>query len=85
MLYDYKCSKCEHVFEIRCPLAEIDYVRPCPQCESADTFRFFGSMPGAIPRDKLMGGSKIPDGFRDVLHSIADRTPGGHVMKGNIR
>jgi len=42
-------------------------------------------MPMAIPADKLMLGSKISGGFRDVLHSIASRTPGGEVMRKNIR
>jgi hypothetical protein len=32
-----------------------------------------------------LGVKKIDSGFRDVLHSIAERTPGGEGLKKQIR
>jgi len=84
MIYEYRCKKCEHTFEISCKLADIDVIRPCPECQSEETERYFSSMPSMAPCERLMGRTNIGE-FRDVLKSIADRTPGGHVMKDKIR
>lgn len=32
-----------------------------------------------------LGRVKPDNGFREVLHKISERTPGGHVLKDNIR
>lgn len=85
-LYDFKCQKCSFVFEVRCPMSESSDARECPACTSSDTIRYYGSDTGlmAIPPDRL-GRMKTPDGFKEVLRNIADRTPGGHVMHERIR
>jgi len=80
MHYEYKCNKCEHVFDIFCPLSEWDKERACPECGDTPCQKIIGSVM-AIPSNKLMGGMKTPEGFKDVLRSIADRTPGGKGIK----
>lgn len=32
-----------------------------------------------------MGRIKPDNGFREVLHKISEKAPGGHVLKDNIR
>lgn len=32
-----------------------------------------------------LGRVKPDNGFREVLHKISEKTPGGHVLKDNIR
>lgn len=85
-LYDYKCNECEHIFERFDRMSESGIVRECPECKSMNTARFYGIDTGlmAIPPDRL-GRMKVPEGFREVLRNIADKTPGGHVMHERIR
>lgn len=85
MIYDFKCNTCEHEFEIMCKVSEMNYNWACPKCESTKTVRCLSKPPMAIPHDRLMGGSTVPDGFRDVLKNISNKAIGGKSLKGQIR
>lgn len=85
MLYDYKCTECEHEFEIMCKMSEANYKWACPKCESTVTVKLLSKPPGSIPPDRLMGRTKIPDGFRDVLTHMSKNALGGDSLKGKIR
>ena len=38
-MYDYRCKKCQHRFELMRRLAARDEAAPCPQCKSRATAR----------------------------------------------
>ncbi len=35
-IYEFKCSKCEHIFEVMGSYAEREQPHPCPQCGSTE-------------------------------------------------
>lgn len=42
-LYDYKCTACNHLYEVRLTFAEADTARPkCPQCGARRSKRQIG-------------------------------------------
>ena len=47
--------------------------------------RYMGDAAPGIVDPTRIGRTKIDSGFRDVLNRIAERTPGGKVMKDSIR
>jgi len=43
MIYDFKCTKCEEIFEVKCKLDERENTHPCPKCESEETERHWAT------------------------------------------
>jgi putative FmdB family regulatory protein len=80
-LYDYQCPACQHEFEKNVKVANYQDLQPCPKCET-ESGRIIKGCPGLGDPVRL-GLQKPSDAFRDVLRSIADRTPGGSVMRNN--
>lgn len=84
MLYDYKCSKCETVFEKNCRMSERDNKWECPECGSTETEKQI-TFPGAlIPPDRL-GRMRHPDGFNDVLKHMSKHAISGHLLRDKVR
>lgn len=81
--YDYKCKDCNETFEVLCKIADMSLPRECKHCGSLNTERFLGGAPG-LGDSVSLGMIKPPDGFRDVLKNIHDRTPGS-TLKDNSR
>mgnify|MGYP003346952162 CR=1 FL=1 len=70
-LYDFHCTKCDHVFSKILSMSDRDIplTEPCPSCgESGAINKVFGVPPIADP--VRLGRIKPPDGFRDVLRHI---------------
>lgn len=81
-LYDYKCKSCDELFEKNVKIAQMNEPQECPYCGKEDSEKFIGGAP-ALGDPVRLGLVKPSDGFRDVLRNIADRTPGGSVMRNN--
>ena len=77
--YDYRCSKCESVFELLRKMSEADVplTEPCPECGSTETVeRLISTF--AIG-DPIRLGIKRPDaGWNDVLSRVKKAHPKGH-------
>lgn len=80
-LYDYKCSKCEHVFaslqsvaNYRAPCAE-----PCPSCKAPESVQrhITGGMNIVSGVGEMM--SKTPRDFRDKLELIKKGNLGSKI------
>lgn len=73
-LYNYKCTECESVVELSRSIAQRDSVENevCPECASRGKFeRMVGSpLVGYSTTIKGSYGSKVPDGFKDLLKRI---------------
>ena len=54
MIYDYKCNKCEHVFEVTKPVSEVTSKHECPLCGYFKTTRQFSS-------NIYFNGAKVKD------------------------
>lgn len=83
MIYDYKCSKCDNVFEITCKMSEVHYKWACPRCHGTNCERHHSSMPMAIPPERI-GRMKTPQGFKDVLKNMSEKAIGGNFLKEKI-
>ncbi len=63
-LYEYRCKKCDHTFDLVRRLATRDDAAPCPRCKSRRTGRIevqrIAIMTGAQP-DAGMGGGGAED------------------------
>lgn len=80
-LYDYKCGTCEHEFEKSVKMSNYLDSQECPECgEKSD--RTVKGAPG-IGDPMRLGITKPSEGFRDVLRSIHERTPGSQLKNNS--
>lgn len=88
MNYDYKCSKCEHVFERTLPMADhhLPEKEPCPECNEAGTvYKYFGSGKGPALIDPVRLGVRKPTSeFKEVLSKIHERMPGSKLNESRF-
>ena len=77
MIYHYVCTGCGHHFDVVKKLAEIDRVEVCPECVTDITKRIIHA-PGFTTSESL-GRRKAPDGFRDIIKTIHQSTPGSKI------
>jgi putative FmdB family regulatory protein len=84
-MYDFACSKCGHVFELNRRISERDETADlgCPSCSE------YGSITRQVA-SPLVGysvsvnggyGSRVPDGFKEVLKRIDQRAPGSRMKE----
>ncbi len=63
-IYEYRCKKCSHVFELMRRLSARDDKAPCPECKSRATTRVevqrVATLTGARP-DAMMGEGEPED------------------------
>ncbi len=85
MIYEYKCNKCNKLFDIMCRVSECTVERACPDCGTIAVRNYSNQNNMAIPHDRIGGRTKIPDGFNDVLQNIANKAVDGHLIKPNLR
>jgi len=74
--YDYKCDKCNTVFEEFQKIADrhVPEKKPCPSCKEQDTVKLTISPVRTIDPVKL--GTKKPDkGFQEVMAKIKEKHP----------
>jgi len=77
--YTFRNTNTGEIFEERMKIAELqEYKETHPELEICVEMPIVGD-------PVHLGVKKIDSGFRDVLHSIAERTPGGEGLKNNIR
>jgi len=71
--YDYKCAKCEHLFEEYRSIAERDAPcrLPCPKCSAAQVSRAYLESPAAAVDMTLTPG---PD-FKRVMDKVKRGVP----------
>jgi putative FmdB family regulatory protein len=78
--YDYRCKKCNHVFEKSVSMKDdlLPTKDPCPACNKSGEIVKEISAPGLNSGDTL--GLKKPDaGFREVLAKIKEKHPGHRI------
>lgn len=84
-LYDYKCSSCNYTFELNRRISERDEndALACPECQSIGNIVRSVSAPLVGYSVSVNGGygSKVPDGFREVLKRIDERAPGSRMKQ----
>lgn len=85
MIYEYRCTKCDKLFDIMCRISECETPRMCPDCGTVAVRNYSNQTLMAIPRERIGGRTKIPDGFNDVLQNIANKAIDGHLIKPNLR
>lgn len=78
--YDYRCNSCEHVFEKLVKIAQSHDPQQCPECGTADSTKLMGA-PAFGDSDRLFSQKKVPDGFKDILRNIHEKSPGSRMKE----
>ena len=78
--YDYKCNKCENIFEKTFSYSEdnnLPLSEPCPNCGKEGTIErvFSTSNPTVVSN---VGGIKTDGGWKDVLKEMKKEHPKGY-------
>jgi putative FmdB family regulatory protein len=83
--YDYKCRDCGSSKEFNLKISERDVTENllCPECDQTGTFERQVSAANVGYLTTVAGGygNKVPDGFRDVLRKIDERSPGSRMKE----
>ncbi len=88
-LYSFRCTKCSHSFEAALKISDRDNTTSltCSECSTS------GDIVGNIVREVTSAmvaysivvgngyGNKVPDGFKDVLKKIDERSPGSRMKE----
>lgn len=80
MIYQYRCRKCDHLFERVLKMSERlkPTMEPCPECgETGQVYQSIGATPMGDPH--RMGLIKPDSGFNQVLKNIKKGNPGSTV------
>jgi putative FmdB family regulatory protein len=79
--YDYRCDRCGETWEQNTPLAQYDVMPACPNCVSGNPHDEgqVVKLPAAPGFSHLMGGPKVPEGFKDVLRRIKKNNAGSLI------
>lgn len=79
-LYDFQCTQCQTVFEVKCKIAEKSDPHSCPQCNSTQTeYRIFSA---PHQGDSIaLGLNQHQRGFKEVLNKIHQRTSGSAMNR----
>ena len=84
-IYDYACSKCAAKSELNKRISDRDNTQSdgCPNCSLVGTLERVLSAPliGYSTTIKGSYGNKIPDGFKDVLRKIDQKSPGSRIKE----
>lgn len=75
--YDYKCQKCEHVFEQFRTIDKRNDPSLCPKCGSVRVEMSFGGSSVKIGDPVHLGIKKPDKGFTDLLKNIKKNHPKG--------
>lgn len=82
-IYEYQCSSCSHIYEKNKKMSERDEVADevCPECSRTDSVKRLLASPliGYSVTSNGSYGSKVPDGWKDVLRKIDERSPGSRM------
>lgn len=81
--YDYKCMKCDDLFEKNVKIAQMNDPQECPSCGAFDSEKFIGGAP-ALGDPVRLGIRRIDNGFKETLQRIDSLTPGS-TLKDNSR
>ena len=81
MIYDYKCSACDHVFEANLKMADMHKPEgePCPECDKAGSIRkvILSTIPVIDPVNA--GRIKVNSDLRNKLQQIKDTYKGSKI------
>lgn len=80
--YDYKCEKCNHVFEESHPISnrKKPEKKPCPNCKEKKTVKQMICNPAVCDPVKI-GTKKVDKGFQEVLSKIKQHHPAHSMNK----
>ena len=83
--YDYKCSKCDSVFELSKKISDRDDVslQNCPECSQTGFIQRLVGSPMVAYSVTVKGGygNNLPDGFKQVLSQIDSKAPGSRLRE----
>ncbi len=86
-LYDYVCSECNQVSELNKPISDRDLVEndECKNCGTIGKLSRCLSSPLVGYSTVVSGGygSKVPEGFKEVLNKVHKASPGSHLDKSS--
>lgn len=81
IMYDFHCHTCGNTFERLVKNADAGAeAQACPECNETNSFR----MPSALflgDPDRMFAAKKVPDGFKDVLRKIHEKSPGSRLKE----
>jgi len=83
--YEYKCNKCEMIFETNLKIADVDYpeTQTCPECGAEKSLHWWLSSAPAIGDPIKLGITRPPDAFlHGILGRMQNSVPDGGVEKG---
>ena len=78
--YNFRDTETDEEFEITMKIAELDQYKI-----DNPTHQQFLTRAPSIGDSVRLGRTKIDNGFREVLHKVAEKTPGGGRLKDHIR
>ena len=83
MTYDFKCTGCDHVWEITCPISDRDLplTEPCPACNETSNIRRLVAAPGISYEGALNMRQRAGSGWNDVLTKIDDASGYGSTIE----
>jgi putative FmdB family regulatory protein len=74
--YAFKCPHCENRFERLLKIADRDIEQECTECAQPAERQVEAPM----MMDPVRAGvTKVPAGFKEVLHKIHEKTPGSRL------
>ena len=77
--YDYKCSKCEHIFEQFRTIAKRNDPSECPECGSIEVEMSFGNSPLNVGDSVHLGVKKTDSGWKELLTRMQKKHPRGDI------
>lgn len=78
-MYDFLCV-CGHTFERIVSFSQSENPQECPECKQVLANRL-PSAPLLGDSDRLQAQKKVPDGFKDILRNIHEKTPGSRLKE----
>lgn len=85
MIYEYRCDKCEHVFERMLKIDDRDNPKsePCPNCGETGGVQSCLSAP-MIGGFNSFGGKKINRDFQQKLEGLKKAYPGSTINDAGL-
>lgn len=83
--YSYGCGECSHEFDIVLKIADRDVPvsEPCPNCGKPTVSKLVGAAATVytLSPTSVSKQGRVPDGFKEVLQKIHEKTPGSQLNK----
>lgn len=84
-IYSFQCEKCGNIQDLNKKISDRDETASisCPECSETGQIKRLVSAPMVGYSISVNGGygSRVPDGFKEVLKKIDERAPGSKMKQ----